>query len=52
MKKVLKIIIIILMILGITLSVLNFISVDNIALRPNAEGSIDGSDCAGEPLNC
>jgi hypothetical protein len=51
MRKLFKLIVIILMIFGITLSVLNFISVDNMALR-SAQGSMDSGDCAGEPLNC
>ncbi len=52
MRKIFKLIMIILMILGITLSVINFISVDDMALRPETEGTVDGGDCVGEPLNC
>lgn len=52
MRKIFKLIMIILMILGITLSVINFISVDDMASRSATEGTEDGGDCVGEPLNC
>jgi hypothetical protein len=59
MRRVLKLTMIILMIVGITLSVLNFISVDNIAVKDPIPGNGIGTqgpngplDCTGPPLNC
>jgi len=58
MRKGLKYLAIILMIVGITLSVLNFISVDNMAemQKPgsNITGTYDPVDqtCTGASLNC
>jgi len=61
-KRVLKIILTLIMLIGITLSVANFISTENQALNLNPEGDnpngtliihSDGStDCQGPPLNC
>lgn len=60
-KIVLKIIMIAIMLLGITLSIINFISVENQAMihesGSGSEGTIivnpDGTiDCQGPPLNC
>jgi len=60
MRKISKLIIIIIMLLGITLSILNFISVDNMAqidtgTNPKeSTGTWDPGDktCTGPPLNC
>lgn len=53
MKGVLKVMAIILIILFVTLTVLNFISVDSMGWGRRWIGTkdIDG-ECAGEPLNC
>jgi hypothetical protein len=54
LRKILKLIMIVLIMVGIALSILNFISVDNMA-GPGRTSigtrDIDG-ECAGEPLNC
>ncbi|UCH95256.1 MAG: hypothetical protein JSV88_00035 [Candidatus Aminicenantes bacterium] len=56
MRKILKLIMIISMMLGITLSILNFISVDSMAKLPGKGGGYQGTlqpdGCYGEPLNC
>ena len=60
MRKALKITMIVLMILGITLSILNFVSVDSLALdtKPSPVGGKwigteeDDGECTGAPLNC
>jgi hypothetical protein len=60
MAKILKFIMIMLMILGITLSILNFISVDSMAINgggpegsSGATGTLQSNGlCLGEPLNC
>ena len=51
MKRVLKFVMIILMIVGVTFSVLNFISVDNIASGV-FDGTIQSDGCYGDALNC
>jgi F0F1-type ATP synthase assembly protein I len=51
-KKVLKVVMIVLMLLGITLSVLNFISSKNSAQRPEKEGTVTSEGCKGDDLNC
>jgi hypothetical protein len=60
-KKILKIIMIAIMLLGITLSIINFISVENQARIPEAGSSMEGTiivnpdgtiDCQGAPSNC
>ena len=52
MKKILKVTMIVLMTLGITFSVLNFISVDNIAMRSTEPGTVTPDGCVGDELNC
>lgn len=61
MRKALRLMMIILMIMGITLSMLNFISVDNMAYDPGdpvavgagrTKGSQQNDGCHGPPLNC
>jgi hypothetical protein len=54
LKKILKMIIIALIVVGIAISILNFISVDNMAgpgRTPIGTRDIEG-ECAGDPLNC
>ena len=52
MRKIFKMIMILLMIMGIMLSALNFISVDNMASRSEKEGSMQPEGCVGAGLNC
>jgi len=59
MIKVLRLLMIILIVLGIVLSIVNFISVDNMAgsnKEPAAgegwRGTQQPDGCYGEPLNC
>lgn len=59
MRKILKLLLIALMILGVALSIMNIMSVDNMADRvpaggSNFTGTWDPSNrrCAGAPLNC
>lgn len=58
MKEVIKKIIIILIILGIGLSVMNFLSADTIPQKKNSgqsgeiKGTVNGDYCDGAPLNC
>lgn len=52
MIKILKLLMIILMILGIALSIINLISVDNMAIPSVSEGSAQNDGCYGPPLNC
>jgi len=52
MKKIFKLIMIVLMLLGITLSVLNFISIDNMANKSPVEGTVTPDGCPGAGLNC
>lgn len=61
MIKILKSLMIILMILGIALSILNFISVDSMAINEPGSGGetwgVTGTKqsnglCIGDPLNC
>lgn len=51
MKKILKLLMIILMLLGISLSVLNFISTDSKASM-GPKGSLQSDGCYGDELNC
>ena len=51
-KRILKLVMIILMILGIALSVSNFISADNISTPPDGGTLQSDGTCVGEPLNC
>ncbi len=51
-KKVLKVVMIVLMLLGITLSVLNFISSENSAQKDAKEGTVTSEGCKGDSLNC
>jgi len=57
MRKISKIFIIALIIFVISLSALNIISVDNLAISRTMGGRPTGTlqsngDCVGEPLNC
>ena len=62
MRKALKLMTIILIILGVALTVINFISVDNMAIgaypgEPGADGEVGGTIqsnglCMGDTLNC
>jgi hypothetical protein len=52
MRKIFKLIMIFLMIMGIILSVLNFISVDNMASLHKSEGTVTPEGCVGAGLNC
>ena len=52
MKKILKILLIVLMIVGITISILNFVSTDNIAMKSEQEGTMTSEGCKGDDLNC
>jgi len=53
MKRFLKLLLIVLMLLGITLSIINFISVDNMATKPpETEGTVQSDGCYGAELNC
>lgn len=52
MKRVLKFVMIILMIVGVTVSILNLMSVDNIASAVEYDGTWQPDGCYGEPLNC
>lgn len=53
MRKILKLILIILMLLGIMFSIINFISVDNMATKPaENEGTVQSDGCYGAALNC
>lgn len=60
MRKILKLLMVVLIVLGITLSVLNFISIDNMANPipfPGAEvigteGPGGSWDCTGRPFDC
>lgn len=52
MMKILKLLLIALMILGITLSIINFISVDNTAMPSHNEGTVQSDGCYGAALNC
>jgi hypothetical protein len=53
MRKIFKLLMVVLIVVGITLSVLNFISVDNMASFSQFDGTLrsDG-ECAGRPLDC
>ncbi|MCK5056795.1 MAG: hypothetical protein KAT34_09085 [Candidatus Aminicenantes bacterium] len=59
-KKAVKAIIIILAVIGVAFSTLNFLSVDNMAIDPiRVAGGVIGTqgpggplDCTGPPLNC
>lgn len=55
MKRILKLILILLMVLGLALSVANILSTDNMAMKkPSGMEGTRQSDgtCVGEPLNC
>jgi hypothetical protein len=52
MKILIKWLLIALMILGITLSIINFISVDNMAMKSVNEGTVQSDGCYGAALNC
>ncbi len=64
MKKVLKLLLIVLMLLGISITIINIISIDNIAEKRNGpsrvgsqSGGVDGTlgddgSCTGRPYDC
>lgn len=56
MRKASKLVIIILIVLGVAFSFLNFVSVDNMAISRTMgyDGTYqtDTGECKGEPLNC
>lgn len=52
MRKILKLILIVLMLLGIMLSIINFISVDSMAKLDTKEGTQQPDGCYGAALNC
>lgn len=58
MKKILKLLMVVIMVLGITLSILNFISVDNMAKisfpTPDDDWGTedDYGECTGRPHDC
>lgn len=52
MKKALKVAMVILMILGIVLSIINFVSVENVAMTSEKDGSVSPEGCKGDSLNC
>jgi hypothetical protein len=61
-KTLLKILMILIMLFGLALSILNFLSVENQAIGPKVpEGQVEGTrivlpdgsiDCQGAPSNC
>lgn len=52
MIKLLKLMMIILMVLGIMFSIINFISVDNMASAPKKDGTQQPDGCYGAEFNC
>lgn len=52
MKKFFKLLMLGLMIMGIVFSIINFISVDNFALRNTEGGTVQSDGCYGAELNC
>lgn len=57
LKKMIKLVIVVIIILGLTYSFLNFVSIDSHAFQRGTEGTkvyhSDGSyDCQGEPYDC